>query len=120
MTKPAHIIFPELVGLGTEAHSQRTGSPDDGATDTRTLRTARSSLTMWTDTRGTSGETCTLGDDDDRTLPVYQTHCFRKPTIGGKTMFVVEPHRPGSGFWKTLKHWFDSFLTSIKSCFTGY
>jgi len=115
MTKPMHIVFPDPAGLGTETNSQRTG-PDDDITDTRT---ARSSLTMWTDTRGVSMDAST-SDDDDRTLPVYESRSVRKSTTGSKLMVAVEPQRSKSGFWKTLKLWFDSILNSFKSCLSGY
>jgi len=121
MNKTSQIVYPDLVGLGTETNSQRTRSPDDDTTETRTLRTARSSLTMWTENRrvSISGDACTLTDDDDRTLPVYQPHSVRKSTIGSKSMLVVDP-KPESGFWKKLKLWFDSLLNSFKSCLSGH
>lgn len=85
-----------------------------------TLRTAHSSLTMWTNTRGPSTDTSSLADDDDRTLPVYQPHSVRKSTIESKAMLVVEPHDPESGFWKAVKLWLDAFLNSLKACLPGY
>ena len=116
-------IYPDLAGLGSEAHSQRTKSPDsDGdITETHTVHTDRSSLTLWTNNRGASLETSTLAEDDadDRTLPVYQPHSVRKSMIGSKAMIVVEPHIAESGFWTSFRLWFDSLLDSIKSCLPG-
>lgn len=46
MNKPMHMIYPDLAGIGAEAHSERTKSPEsDDTVDTHTLHTARSSLT---------------------------------------------------------------------------
>ena len=115
-------VYPDLAGLGAEVHSQRTRSPDSSdVADTHTLRTAHSSLTLWTNNRVASLETSTLADDDadDRTLPVYQPHSVRKSMIGSKAMVVVEPDDAGSGLWTTLRLWVDSFLNSLKSCLPG-
>ena len=111
-------VFPDLVGLGAE--SQRTRSPDGDTIDTHTLRTVTSSLTTWADTRGASTDTCSLPDDDDRTLSVYQPYSVRKSTIGSKTALAVDPHRPESGFWKDVRFWFDSFSNPFKACLSSH
>lgn len=107
-------VYPDLMGLGAETHSQRTKSPDSD--DNLDAHTLRSSLTMWTNYRG--AETSTLADDDDRTLPVYQPHSVRKSIIGSKTMVVVEPQNPESGFWSLFRLWLDSFSKPLKSCWS--
>jgi len=113
-------IYPELKGLGSEGHSHRARSAEDDIADVHTLRTAHSSLTMWTNARGApTSDTSSMTDDDDRTLPVYQPHSVRQSTIESKAMLVVEPHDPGSGFWKAFMLWFDSFLNSLKACLSG-
>lgn len=111
-------MYPDLTGLGAEPHGQRAKSPESD--DTGETRTARSSLTAWTNNLGASVDASTLADDDDRTLPVYQSHSAGKAAAVSKTMFVVESHSPGPGFWKAVGLWFDAFWGSFKSCLTGY
>lgn len=114
-------IYPDLAGLGAEAQSQRTKSPEsDDTVDTHTLRTVHSSLTTWTNTRGVSLDASTLADDDDRTLAAHQPHSIRKSAVVSNTMLVAEPNNPGTGSWKALAHWFDGFLNSFKSCLSDY
>lgn len=109
-------VYPDLTGLGAETHRQRTRSSDDDTTETHTLRTVHSSITMWTNARGTSMDASTLDSDDDRTLPVYQPHSVRKSTIESKTLLVAEPPQPESGFSKGFRAMFDSFLSPFKTC----
>lgn len=117
MNKPMHMIYPDLAGIGAEAHSERTKSPEsDDTVDTHTLHTARSSLTTWANTR-TSADASTLEDDDDRTLPVSCS--VGKSTVMSKTRFVVEPHNPEPGLWESFGLWFNSFSSPFKSCLSG-
>lgn len=118
MSKPVHIIYPDLTGLGAETYSQRAKSPESD--DTVDTHTARSSLTAWTNTVGASMDTSTLTDDDDQTLPVYRSHSIRKSATISKPMLVSEPQNPEPGFRKSVGLWFDSFFSSFGSCLAGY
>jgi hypothetical protein len=111
-------MYPDLTGLGTEAHSQRAKSPESD--DNLDTHTARSSLTAWSNTLGASVDASTMTDDDDRTLPVYQSHSVGKPGVVSKTMFAVDSHNPGAGFWGAVGLWFHAFWGSFKSCLAGY